>query len=49
MIKEEKILDKFVNKPSYRAKVITKIYKKEDAQYEKRIKRLKSEKLCNGT
>ena len=44
MTKDEKILSRFVNEPTYRKRVIEQLHKEQDAQYTKRIKVLKSEK-----
>lgn len=44
MANMEKELYRFVNEPDYRRKIIAKIHKEQDTQYEKRIKGLRSEK-----
>ncbi len=44
MTKEEKELYRFVEKPAYRKKILAKIRREQDSQYEKRIKMLRSEK-----
>ena len=40
MANEEKELYKFVNNPQYREKVIAKIHKNDDNEYNNRIKQL---------
>ena len=48
MANEEKELFKFVNDPKYREKVINKIHKDMDREYDRRVKNVEAEKkkLC---
>ena len=44
MANEEKELHKFVYNPKYREKVIARVHKERDKQYNKGVKRVKSER-----
>ncbi len=44
MVNEEKELFKFVNNPKYRTKVIDRIHKEKDCEYEKKVKTVEKER-----